>query len=287
MTKDLIKIFLIWANQDSSGLRLTYSLAIFSIFIFLIYRIFYYLFFKEKCKVIKIFLYIIKIFLFFFCFKTDSVCESDEDNDFTWFEIFSWLFVGAGIFISASCTIDEIIYNHTFDITEVFNDEIADGFYTNSRGLRHYYWRGTNLTVSNNNWVNLTPWQQSYFRSINLHHCQVMHQKAEAAQRLQNFKVETNLLWDLNISEPVIQNANKNMLAYQNLEYLIEKNRIERQRQWIYNHVLTNCNKNRIMYNNIGHDYYQKEYSKKMCENCIENSFKTYKLHNSLKFKLK
>ena len=286
MIKDLIKIFLIWANQDNTGSRLTYSLAIFSIFIFLIYRILYYLFFKEKCKVIKIFLYIIKFFFFVFCFKTDSVCESDENNDFTWFEIFSWLFVGAGIFISASCTIDEIIYNHTFDITEVFNDEIQNGFYTNYRGLRHYYWRGTNLTISNNNWVNLTPWQQSYFRSINLHHSQVMHQKAEAAIRLQNFKVETNLLWDFNINEHVIENANKNMLAYQNLEYLVEKNRIERQRQWIYNYVLTNCNKNRIMYNNLGYDYYQKEYSKKLCENCIDNSFKTYNLHNSLKFKL-
>jgi len=51
-----------------------------------------------------------------------------------------------------------------------------------------------------------------------------MHQRFEAAQRLQNFKVETSLLWDWNVSEPVIQNANKNMLAYQNLEYLIEKN---------------------------------------------------------------
>jgi len=49
------------------------------------------------------------------------------------------LFVGAGMFISASCTIDEIIYSRTFDITEVFNDQIPDGFYTNSRGLRHYY----------------------------------------------------------------------------------------------------------------------------------------------------
>lgn len=148
MIENLIKTFLMWANQDNSGSRLTYSILVFTILIFLIYRVLYYLFYKEKCKVIDFFLCIVKIFLFF-CFKTDSVCEAEEDEEFTWFTVFSWLFVGIGIFVSAFYTIDEIVYNNVFDITEVFNPEISDGYYVNYRDIKHYYWRGTNLTVSN------------------------------------------------------------------------------------------------------------------------------------------
>ena len=149
MIENLIKTFLMWANQDNSGSRLTYSILVFTILIFLIYRVLYYLFYKEKCKVIDFFLCIVKIFLFFFCFKADSVCEAEEDEEFTWFTVFSWLFVGIGIFVSAFYTIDEIVYNNVFDITEVFNPEISDSYYVNYRDIKHYYWRGTNLTVSN------------------------------------------------------------------------------------------------------------------------------------------
>ena len=210
----------------------------------------YYLFYKEKCKVIDFFLCIVKIFLFFFCFKTDSVCEEEEDEEFT------WLFVGIGIFVSAFYTIDEIVYNNVFDITEVFNPEIPDGYYVNYRNIKHYYWRGTNLTVSNNNWRNLTIWEQNQWWATNLNHSQIMHQWLDAAQRLQNHRVETDLLWDINWNEHIIKNSCKHRLAYQNLEYLVEKNRIEAQKEWVYNQVLSKCNKNRVMYNSIAWNCY-------------------------------
>ena len=228
MIENLIKTFLMWANQDNSSSRLTYS-----ILIFLIYRVLYYLFYKEKCKVIDFSLCIVKIFLFF-CFKTDSVCEAEEDAEFTWFTVFSWLFVGVGIFLSVLYTIDEIVYNNTFDIAEVFNDDIANGFYVNYCGVKHYYWRGANLTISNNNWRHLTIWEQNHWRVTNLNYCQIMHQRLDA-QRLQNYRVETNLLWNFNVNEQhIIKNSGKHRLAYQNLEYLVEKNRIEAQREWVY-----------------------------------------------------
>ena len=113
-----------------------------------------------------------------------------------------------------------------------------------------------------------------------------MHQRLDAAQRLQNHRVETDLLWDINWNEHIIKNSSKHRLAYQNLEYLVEKNRIEAQKEWVYNQVLSKCNKNRVMYNSIAWNCYQQEYKKQMCENCINNSLKVYKLHNSIKFKL-
>jgi hypothetical protein len=82
-----------------------------------------------------------------------------------------------------------------------------------------------------------------------------MHQRLDA-QRLQNYRVETNLLWDFNVNEHIIKNSGKHRLTYQNLEYLVEKNRIEAQREWVYNEVLSKCNKNRVMYNNIAWNYY-------------------------------
>jgi len=266
MIENLIITFLIWANQDDSGLRLYYSILVFSILIFLIYKVLYYLFYREKCKVIDFFLFLIKIFFFFFWFKTDSVCEAEEEEKFTWFTVFSWLFVGLGICVSSYYTIDEIVYNNVFDITEVFNPEIEDGFYINYRGIKHYYWRGTNLTVSNNNWRNLTIWEQNQWWSANLNHSKIMHQRLCAAQKLQNYRVETDLLWDMNWNEHIIKNSGKHRLAYQKLEYLVEKNR--------------------IMYNNIAWNCYNLDYNKQMCENCISNSFKVYKLHDSIKFKL-
>ena len=83
-----------------------------------------------------------------------------------------------------------------------------------------------------------------------------MHQRLDAAQRLQNHRVETDLLWDINWNEHIIKNSSKHGLAYQNLEYLVEKNRIEAQKEWIYNQVLSKCNKNRVMYNSIAWNCY-------------------------------
>ena len=89
-----------------------------------------------------------------------------------------------------------------------------------------------------------------------------MHQRLDAAQRLQNHRVETDLLWDINWNERIIKDFNKHRLAYQNLEYLVEKNRIEAQKEWVYNQVLSKCNKNRVMYNSIAWNCYQQEYKK-------------------------
>ena len=121
---------------------------------------------------------------------------------------------------------------------------------------------------------------------INLNHFQIMHQQLDAAQRLQNHKVETDLLWDINWNEHIIKNSGKHRLEYQKLEYLVEKNRIEVQKEWVYKQVLSNCNKNRLMYNNIAWNCAKQDYNKQMCENCISNSFKVYKLHHGIKFKV-
>jgi len=192
------------------------------------------------------------------------------------------------VFISAASTIDEIIYINTFDITEVFNDEMLDGFNLNSRGKNDYYWNHVNLTIRNHNWINLNPDEKCYWRSVNLHHCKTMQRRLEFKQNLENYKIiANNLLYDPIISDHVIETANDNRLHYQNLEYLVKKNQIERERQWIYNLVTKNANNNRIMHNNLNYYCYQKEINKKMCNNCIENSFKIYKLHNGIQYRLK
>jgi hypothetical protein len=41
-----------------------------------------------------------------------------------------------------------------------------------------------------------------------------MQRRFELKQRLENYKVVTNLLWDFNINEPVIKKANSNRLIY-------------------------------------------------------------------------
>jgi hypothetical protein len=51
--------------------------------------------------------------------------------------------------------------------------------------------------------------------------------------------------------------------------------------------VTKNANSNRIMHNNLSYYYYQEKINRKMCNNCIENFFKVYKLYNSLQYKLK
>ena len=287
MTKKLIKNFVTWIIEDQSGYRLIYSFLFVIIVVFLIFKIIYYFIFKKKDEVV-LFFFIVRIITLFYCFSTDSVCESDKDDEFSISTALAWLITIVGVFVSAAYTIDEIVYVNTFDITEVFNDDMPNGFNLNSRGKNDYYWNYVNLTIRNNNWINLNPHKRYYWRSVNLDHCKTMQRRMEFKQNLENYKIiGNNLLYDPIISEHVIETANDNRLHYQNLEYLVKKNQIEKERHWIYNLVTKNANSNRIMHNNLSYYYYQEKINRKMCNNCIENSFKVYKLHNSLQYKLK
>jgi len=59
-----------------------------------------------------------------------------------------------------------------------------------------------------------------------------MQARLEYKQNLENYKIiANNLLYDPIISDHVIETANDNRLHYQNLEYLVKKNQIERERQ--------------------------------------------------------
>ena len=110
------------------------------------------------------------------------------------------------MFVFAAYTIDEIVYVNTFDITEVFNNDMPNGFNLNSRGKNDYYWR-----------------------SVNLDHCKTMQRRMEFKQNLENYKIiGNNLLYDLIISEHVIETANDNRLHYQNLEYLVKKIKLKK-----------------------------------------------------------
>jgi hypothetical protein len=169
----------------------------------------------------------------------------------------------------------------------VFNEDLDDGFHSNSRGYVHYYWRGVNLTVSDNNFRNLNTHQKYYWRSVNLDHLKYTHMKFESHQKLKNYQIETNLLWNVDNNELIIKKANANRLLYQNLEYLVKKNEIERQKEWVYEQVTSKCNNNRLLYSNLTNYIVKQEYQTKMTNNCIENSFKVYQLHNAIKFKLR
>jgi hypothetical protein len=58
-----------------------------------------------------------------------------------------------------------------------------------------------------------------------------MHRRMEFKQNLENYKViANNLLYDPIIGENVIETANRNRLHYQNLEYLVKKNQVEKER---------------------------------------------------------
>jgi hypothetical protein len=58
-----------------------------------------------------------------------------------------------------------------------------------------------------------------------------MQRRVELKQNLENYKIiANNLLYDPIVSEHVIETANHNRLHYQNLEYLVKKNQIEKER---------------------------------------------------------
>ncbi len=288
MIETLTQNLLIWLSQDDEcGSKFTYFLIFLTISINLIYKIFYYLFLKKKDEIIPLFFYIIRVYAFFFCFTIDSACEGTEIDEFSWFSACTRLIVVAGVFMIAALSIDEIVYHSTFDISEVFNEDLDDGFHFNSRNYKHYYWKGVNLTVSDNNFRNLNTHQRYYWRSINLDHLKYMHTKFEREQKLKNYLIETNLLWDVNNNELIIKKANSNRLLYQNLEYLVKKNQAEKQKEWVYEQITTKFNHNRLLYSNLNNYIVKQEYQQKMTNNCIESSFKLYQLHNSIKFKLR
>ena len=97
------------------------------------------------------------------------------------------------MFVFAAYTIDEIVYVNTFDITEVFNNDMPNGFNLNSRGKNDYYWNYVNLTIRNNNWINLNPHKRYYWRSVNLDHCKTMQRRMEFKQNLENYKSMFNI----------------------------------------------------------------------------------------------
>ena len=139
MTEKLIKNFVTWIIEDQSEYRLIYSFLFVIIVVFLIFKIIYYFIFKKKDEVILFFFFIARIITLFYCFSTDSVCESDKDDEFSISTALAWLITIVGVFVSAAYTIDEIVYINTFDISEVFNQDIPDGFHLNCRGKNDYY----------------------------------------------------------------------------------------------------------------------------------------------------
>lgn len=91
----------------------------------------------KKTKLLSFFFFLIRIFTFFYCFSNDSVYEQ-KNNELSFFKVFTSTFIGITLFVIRAYTVNEICYNNIFDIIEVFDDSIINGFIITYKRKKHY-----------------------------------------------------------------------------------------------------------------------------------------------------